>query len=108
MIVPPVSVMPLVPMTSERFVKADMIFFVVPLFAGGFFRCFGLLLRGPGLWIAVCDMPLRIYRRESLIVNPERAPFTQCLQRARFTVAPRCIEHVRLPGHEAAAFTHCC
>jgi len=32
MIVPPVTVMPLVPMTAERFVMADLILFVTPLF----------------------------------------------------------------------------
>src|SRR5207302_9265912 len=39
MIVPPVSIMPLVPVTAKRFVKADrMLFFVVPFFAVGVFR----------------------------------------------------------------------
>ena len=68
MIVPPVSVMPLVPVTAERFVKADMILLVAPLFAVGVFRRFGLFALRPGLWITVRDMPLRIYRRECLIV----------------------------------------
>ena len=39
MIVPPVTVVPLVPVTAKRFVKADrMLFFVVPFFAVGVFR----------------------------------------------------------------------
>ena len=38
MIVPPVTVMPLVPMTAGRFVMTDVILFVVPLFAVGVFR----------------------------------------------------------------------
>ena len=43
MIVPPVTVMPLVPMTAGRFVMTDVILFVAPLFAKGVFRRFGLL-----------------------------------------------------------------
>src|SRR4030095_14607753 len=97
-----------VPVTAERFVKADMILFVVPLFAVGVFRRFGLLPLRSDLWIAVCDMPLRIYRRKGLIVTAERAWFMNCPQRTRFTVAPRCVRHVRLWGHETAMFTHRC
>jgi len=37
MVVPPVSVMRLVPMTPERIIKAHVIVFVVPLFSGRVF-----------------------------------------------------------------------
>ena len=70
MIVPPVSIMPLVPVTAGRFVMTDMILLVVPLFPVSVFRRFGLLPLRSSLWITVCDMPLRIYRRKGLIVSP--------------------------------------
>ena len=89
MIVPPVTVMRLVPMTAERFVMTDVILFVAPLFAMGVFRRFGLLPLRSGLWITVCDVPLRIYRRESLIVSPESPVFTHLLQCARFSFTCR-------------------
>src|SRR5215471_11139174 len=95
MIVPPVTIMPLVPVTPERIVKAGPVLFVVPFFAVAVFRPVGLLLLRSGLWIAVFDMPLRIYRRQSVIVGPERAPFTNSLQRAQFSVVRRCIGGVR-------------
>src|SRR5262245_25513690 len=78
MIVPPVTIMPLVPVTPERIVKAGPVLFVVPFFAVAVFRPVGLLLLRSGLWIAVFDMPFRIYHRQSVIVGPERAPSTHC------------------------------
>src|SRR5438552_2927387 len=71
MIVPPVAVMPLVPVTAERFVMADAILFVLPLFVRRrFWRFLPVPLRSR-LWIAVCGMPLRVDRRERSIVNPK-------------------------------------
>ena len=134
MIVPPVSIMPLVPVTAERFVKADMILCVVPLFAVGVFRRFGLPPLRSGLWITVCDMPLRIYRRERLIVSPRtcgvHALFSLRVsvhaelhrgcssarlrsrgvlhrrQCAEFIFTCRWIQNVSFPGNNAASLTH--
>ena len=89
MIVPPVTVMPLVPMTAGRFVMADVILLVVPLFAVGVFRRFGLLPLRSGLWITVCDVPLRVDRSERSIVSPESPVFTHFLQSARFSFTCR-------------------
>src|SRR4029077_5718101 len=68
MIVPPVSIMPLVPVTAGRFVMADVILLVVPLFPVSVFRWFGPLPLRSGLWVTVCDMPLGVDRSERSIV----------------------------------------
>jgi hypothetical protein len=82
MIVPPVTVMPLVPMTAGRFVMTDVILLVAPLFAVAVFRRFGLLPLRSGLWIAVFDKPLRIYRSERSIISPESPVSMHLLQSA--------------------------
>jgi hypothetical protein len=107
MIVPPVSIMPLVPVTAGRFVMTDTILFVVPLFAMGIFRRFGLLSLRSGLWTTIRDMPLRIYRSEGPIVTPESAVFTHLLQSARFSVTCCWVQRVGVFGHEAALLMHC-
>ncbi len=89
MIVPPVTVMPLVPMTAGRFVMTDVILFVAPLFAMGVFRRFGLLPLRSRLWITICDMPLRVDRSERSIVSPESPVFVHLLQCARFSFTCR-------------------
>jgi hypothetical protein len=107
MIVPPVVVMPLVPVTAGRFVMTDTILFVVPLFAMSIFRRFGLLLLMSRLCITIRDMPLRIYRPERLIVSPESAVFTHLPQSARFSLTCCRVQRVSVLGREAALLMHC-
>src|SRR5258708_31397416 len=85
MIVPPVTVMGLVPVTTECFVKAGTILFVAPLFAVGVFRRFGLLPLRSRLWITICDTPLRVDRTERSIVSPESPVFAHPLPTAPFS-----------------------
>src|SRR5438874_7243322 len=80
MIVPPVSVMPLVPVTTERLVKADIVLLVVRFLR---LRVFERLVhfrlrcrRG----IVSRNMLLRNYRRERSILSPD---FTAFMHRGR-------------------------
>src|SRR5689334_9925214 len=69
MIVPPVTIMPFVPVSSECFVKADAIFFVVQFLAMHVFLRFDFLPLTCWPLSMLCEMGLRIDCRESLIVR---------------------------------------
>src|SRR5437773_2767803 len=57
--------------------------------------------------MTVCDMPLRIYGRERLIVSPDSAVFAQLLQGAQFSFTCHWIECVHAFGREPALLMRC-
>ena len=80
---------------------------LVALLAMGVFRRLGLLLLRSGLWIAIRDMPLRIYVRERLVVSPQSSVLMYLLQSARFSFACCWVQRVRALGHGAALLMYC-
>src|SRR5207247_132250 len=75
MIVPPISVMPLVPVTTERFVKADIVLLVVRFFGGRVLQRFVRFRLRRRRGLVSRNMPLRIYRRERLILRRDSTAF---------------------------------
>jgi hypothetical protein len=106
MIVPPIAVMPLVPVTAERFVMADTILFLVPFLSRLViwrFVCARLTLvrrivsSHVPLRIHVSpDVSLRVNRGQGSVLTFQALPCTHRGQAAQFLLTGRRIELNRL------------
>jgi hypothetical protein len=96
MIVPPVVIMPLVPVTAKRIAITDTISFVVAFFARRVFWWLARFDLRSRRRIRGRDMPRSICCCRRSIVSPKAALFGRCW-----------IEQIALPVYKTTSWTHC-